>query len=150
MPTFLLRNSATSKAYPNFFDVILTMDDGYELRVGGISETWGAGPESFWAWACPGENGRAESRDGAVAAFRAAWRSTDDDLAKLRFDQEWTANKYALWDAGYRDKLGKGPIQCRCGVMFDPGIHAETMAHIEHITGRRAGTEAENRGTSRR
>ncbi|CAN5491067.1 hypothetical protein BH11PSE4_BH11PSE4_42800 [soil metagenome] len=75
-----------------------------------------------------------------MAAVRAAWSATDDDLTELCSDQEWTANKYALRAAGYRNKLGKGPVMCRCGELFDPGSHDETMAHIEHITGRRAGT----------
>jgi hypothetical protein len=58
----------------------------------------------------------------------------------MRQQQGWTANKYALWSKGYRNKLGRGPIRCACGEMFYPSIHEETMAHIEHITGRRAGT----------
>ncbi|WP_295844935.1 hypothetical protein [Tardiphaga sp.] len=61
-----------------------------------------------------------------MAAIRAAWNATDAELATIRYSQEWTANKYALWAAGYRDKLGKGPIRCRCGVMFDADSHEES------------------------
>jgi len=137
MPTFLLRNNSTSRAYPNHFTVILTMEDGYELHVGGISEAWATSPQSFWAWSCPGSNGREASKEAAMAAFKAAWSATDETLASMRQQQEATENLYALWDAGYRTKLGKGPIRCPCGEMFNPGIHAETMAHIKHITGQK-------------
>ncbi len=136
MPTFLLRNCSTSRAYPNNFDVILTMDDGYELTVGGISETAGRSTDVFWAWSCIGANGREASRDAAMAALKSAWSASDEDLAQQRRQQEWTEDKYALWDAGYRDKLGKGPVRCPCGEMFDPGSHEQTRAHIGHITGR--------------
>jgi hypothetical protein len=119
--------------------VILTMPDGYELDVGGISRQTGAQAREFWQWSCSGVMGQADSRDQAMVAIRAAWNATDADVNALRRDQEWTANKYALWAAGYRDKLGKGPIRCRCGVMFDAGSHEKKMAHVQHITGRRAG-----------
>ncbi|WP_246661536.1 hypothetical protein [Tardiphaga sp. vice352] len=33
-----------------------------------------------------------------------------------------------------------GPIECRCGEMFDRGIPEATMVHISHITGRAPGT----------
>jgi hypothetical protein len=136
MPTFLLRNCATSRAYPNCFDVILTMDDGYELRVGGLSEATARSTDTFWTWSCPGGNGRAETKDAAKAALKAAWSATGEQLAQMRHQQEWTENKYALWNAGYAGKLGKGPIRCPCGEMFNPGIHAETQVHIRHITRR--------------
>lgn len=48
----------------------------------------------------------------------------------MRRQQESTERKYALWDAGYRSQMANDPIRCRCGVMFNPGIHAETQAHI--------------------
>jgi hypothetical protein len=140
MLTLLLRRNTVIPVYPDEFRVILPMDDGFELDVGGISKQSGAHQREFWQWSSPGHTGQAATRDEAMAAIRASWSATGDELAEIRRDQEWTANKYALWAAGYRNKLGRGPIECRCGEMFDPGIHDETMAHIGHITGRRAGT----------
>ncbi len=136
MPTFLLRNCATSRAYPNHFHVILTMDDGYDLQVGGISETFGRSTDVFWAWSCPGANGRAVDRQAAMTAFKAAWSTTDAQLNEMRKDQESTEWKYALWDNGYRSKMGKGPLRCVCGEMFETGDHEATRLHIEHIRAR--------------
>lgn len=141
MPNLRLKRNAIVPAYPNTFRVLLTMADGFELEVGGITEQTGVGARKFWTWSMPTANGKADSRDEAMDAIRSNWPSvTDGSLSTIRFSQEWTANKYALWEAGYRRQLGQGPIECRCGEMFDPGVHAETMAHIQHITGRRAGT----------
>ena len=139
LPALLLRKNVTVAAYPDDYRVILVMADGFELEVGSVSRQTGAHHRELWQWSCPGGMGQAVSRDEAMAAIRAAWNATDPDLATIRQGQEWTANKYALWDAGYRDKMGKGPLRCRCGEMFDAGIHEETMAHVQHITGRRAG-----------
>jgi hypothetical protein len=33
------------------------------------------------------------------------------------------------------------PISCKCGEIFKSNIHEQTMAHIEHLTGRRAGAD---------
>lgn len=140
MPTLLLRRNAVVSAYPDEFRVILPMADGFELDVGGIARQTGAHQQEFWQWSSPGHTGQAASRDEAMAAIRATWNVADDKLAEIRREQEWTANKYALWAAGYRNRMGRGPIECRCGEMFDAGDHAQTMAHIGHITGRRAGT----------
>lgn len=140
MPAFILRRASVVVAYPNVFRVILRLADGFELDVGGISERVGIAGQTFWQWSAPGASGQAETREAAMDAFRAAWPAvTEDTLSRIRSDQEWTANKYALWDAGY-NQLGKGPIKCRCGQMFNPGNHEETMAHISHITGRAPGT----------
>ena len=140
MSALLLRKNAIVAAYPDDYRVILTMPDGYELDVGGISRQTGAHHRELSQWSCPGGMGQATSRDQAMAAIRAAWNATAAELATIRCSQEWTANKYALWDAGYRNKMGKGPLRCRCGKMFDAGIHEETMAHVQHIIGRRART----------
>lgn len=141
MPDLRLKRDAVVPAYPNTFRVILTMTDGFELDVGGVAEQTGVGAKKFWTWSMPATYGQAASRDEALAAIRSNWPAvTDGSLSTIRFSQEWTANKYALWEAGYRRQLGQGPIKCRCGEMFDPGVHDETMAHIQHITGRRAGT----------
>jgi hypothetical protein len=123
-----------------------------DVQVGTIAQQdWDPNPErsGIWKWSCGfyplhrDECFRGEARDfdTARAGFDAAWkvflpRRTEAEFEACRRQKQWTANKYALWDAGYRNKLGRGPIQCACGAMFNPGIHEETMAHIEHITGR--------------
>lgn len=131
MPTFLLRNCATSLAYPNHFDVILTMDDGYELRVGSISEAWGAGTDPFWQWGGPGTSGRECSREAAMAAFKAAWHSSDEDLKQMRTQQEWTDDKYALWDAGFRNLTI--PLRCTCGEIFKASDREARRLHVPHL-----------------
>lgn len=133
----LLRRHVTVPAYPNCFQVILPMEDGYELRVGQISEETGAHMSRFWAWCCPGANGRAPSRDDAMAALRTAWNVTEAELLHLRRQEEWTANKYALFDAGYRDQIARGEILCPCGATFNPRFHEQTVTHIGHIKARR-------------
>jgi hypothetical protein len=141
MPNLRLKRDPIVPAYPNTFRVILTMADGYELDVGGVAEQTGVSARKFWAWSTPADHGQAVDRDAAMDAIRASWPAvTEAQISTIRFSQEWTANKYALWEAGYRRQLGNGPIKCRCGQMFDPGIHDETMVHIQHVTGRRAGT----------
>jgi hypothetical protein len=57
----------------------------------------------------------------------------------MRHQQEWTANKYALFDAGYKSQIADGAIRCPCGETFDPRDHEATMTHIGHITGRDSG-----------
>jgi hypothetical protein len=142
MPNLLLRRNSVVAAYPDMFRVILTMDDGYELDVGGINRDSAAHQREFWAWSVPGANGQEPTLDEAMAAFRAEWPTvTPDTIARIRHDQEWTANKYALWGAGYRNQIGRGPVKCRCGEMFDPIDHDQTMKHIGHITGRAPGTD---------
>jgi hypothetical protein len=141
MPNLLLRHNVTVAAYPDEYRIIRVMSDGYELDVGGISKRDGAHQRTVWAWSAPNSSGEADTRDEAMEKLRAAFASvTPETLARDRQQQEWTANKYALWEFGYRSLLGRGPIKCKCGEMFDPGLPEQTMAHIEHITGRKAGT----------
>ncbi|WNV12834.1 hypothetical protein [Tardiphaga sp. 709] len=127
-----------------------------DVDVGTISQQdWNPSSErsGIWKWSCGFYpihrdqcfGGEAPTFETAHAAFFAAWktflsRRTEAEFEASRRQRQWTANKYALWDAGYRNKLGRGPIRCACGAMFNPGIHEETMAHIEHITGRPPGT----------
>jgi hypothetical protein len=133
MPQFLLRRNVVVKAYHDEFLVLLTMDDRYELEVGHISKQTGAHMHLFWAWACPGSTGREETLEKAIAAFRAAWRSTDAELAEMRNQQERTEDKYALFEAGYKPQIAAGEIRCPCGARFDPGDHDAIMDHIGHI-----------------
>lgn len=132
MPNFILKRENVVPTHHNHFGVILTLEDGYELKAGHIMQMFGPGQETFWSWACPGANGREDTREEAMTAFRSAWAGvTDQMIQDNRRQQESTANKYALWDAGYLDLSGE--IRCRCGVTFRPAVHEETMAHIEHI-----------------
>jgi len=140
MPDFLLRKNAVVPGYPDTFLVIQPMDDGYELEVGQIAQQTGRSMVTFWGWSCPGTDGRSDSRESAMAALKKAWQATDKELAELRHQQEWTANKYALFDGGYRDQIKRGAVQCPCGATFNPRMQEETMAHISHITGRAPGT----------
>ncbi|MGM4905500.1 hypothetical protein AB8B21_09590 [Tardiphaga sp. 866_E4_N2_1] len=65
---------------------------------------------------------------------------TEAEFEASRRDKQWTANKYALWDAGYTEQIRRGEIHCPCGKTFNPRFHEQTMAHISHITGRAPGT----------
>jgi hypothetical protein len=132
-PDFLLRRASDDPQDHHSFVVILRLDDGYELAAGYIREVTAARSQSYWAWSGSGVNGRAETRQSAMTAFREVWSASDEDIATMRKEEEWTANKYALWDAGYRDF--SSDIRCPCGARFDPGDHEATMAHIGHIKG---------------
>jgi hypothetical protein len=143
MPDLILRRNAVVKAYQDDFLVILRMADGYELQAGDISKQSGAHLRVFWQWSCPGGTGRSDTREDAMVAVRAAWSATDQELAAPRRQQERTEWKYALWDSGYADKLGKGPIQCVCGQLFSTKDHEALRIHIDHI---KAGP---NRGNKR-
>jgi hypothetical protein len=136
MPDLLLRRTSAVAAYPDEFRVILKMNDGFELAVGGIRKDSGPALREFWAWSAPGINGQAASREEAMTAIKSGWRATDAELAEMRRQQEWTAYKYALFDAGYRQQIRLGIIHCPCGETFDPRDFEATKAHIGHITGR--------------
>ncbi|MGM4906886.1 hypothetical protein AB8B21_02500 [Tardiphaga sp. 866_E4_N2_1] len=69
-----------------------------------------------------------------MAAFKAAWRASEEVLAEMRRQQEWTECKYALFDAGYKSQIAQGAIRCPCGVTFAPRDHTALLAHIGHIT----------------
>ena len=72
--------------------------------------------EDPWEWHCgfypgsePGEqqNGTAATFDEARVDFERAWRvflskRTEADFQAWRDQRDWTARKYALWDAGER------------------------------------------------
>ena len=121
--------------------------------------------EDPWGWSCgfypgcePGEhtNGSAETFDQARAEFVAAWRvflskRTEADSQVWRDQRDWTARKYALWDAGKKlEPPNYGPgkpahrfMKCPCGEVFDMHGSAEVLTHVPHISA------AEARGTNR-
>lgn len=67
-----------------------------------------------------------------MAAFKGAWVNvTADMIEAARKQQEWTDDKYALWDAGFRN-LTK-PLRCACGENFDAGSRTDRRLHIPHL-----------------
>jgi hypothetical protein len=112
--------------------------------------------EDPWGWSCgfyPGchsgecTNGTAETFDQARADFEAAWqvflsKRTEADFQTWRDDRDWTARKYALWDAGKKlEPPNYGPgkpcsrfRKCPCGDVFDMHGPEEVFVHVLHIT----------------
>jgi hypothetical protein len=66
--------------------------------------------------------------DEARADFESAWRMFDQ--------RDWTARKYALWDAGERlpSQKPSSMMHCPCGEMFDSHRLENTLIHVPHIT----------------
>jgi hypothetical protein len=113
--------------------------------------------EDPWEWHCgfyPGshpdehQSGTAASFGEARADFEQAWRvflsrRTEADFQAWRRQREWTARKYALWDAGKRlEPPSHGPgkpcsrfKKCPCGEVFDMHCLDENLVHVPHITG---------------
>jgi len=106
--------------------------------------------EDPWEWHCgfypgsePGEqqNGTAATFDEARADFEAAWqvflsKRTEADFQAWRDQRDWTARKYALWDAGERlpSQKPSSMMRCPCGEMFDSHRLENTLIHVPHIT----------------
>ena len=106
--------------------------------------------EDPWEWHCgfypgshPGEqqNGTAATFDEARADFECAWRvflsrRTEADFQAWRNQRDWTARKYALWDAGERlpSQKPNSMMRCPCGEMFDGHRLENTLIHVPHIT----------------
>jgi hypothetical protein len=103
-----------------------------------------------WEWNCgfypgshPGDctNGTAATFDQARADFEAAWRAflsnrTDADFQAWRDQRDWTARKYAMWEAGERFPSQKPSslMQCPCGETFDSHRLEHTVIHVPQIT----------------
>jgi hypothetical protein len=88
-----------------------------DVRVGTIAMRSGNPVDTDpWAWSCgfcPGSHpreytsGTAATFDQARTAFEAAWRvflshRTEADFQEWREQRDWTARKYAMWEAGER------------------------------------------------
>lgn len=58
------------------------------------------------------------------------------DFQTWRDQRDWTARKYALWDAGERLPSQKPSSMMRCpyGEMFDSHRLENTLIHVPHIT----------------
>jgi hypothetical protein len=109
-----------------------------------------------WEWSCgfypgshPGEctNGTSATFGDARADFESAWqlflsKRTETDFQKWRHQRDWTARKYALWDAGKRLEMPSyGPgkpahrfRKCPCGEVFDMHGPQEVLMHVPHIS----------------
>jgi hypothetical protein len=109
-----------------------------------------------WEWRCgfypgshPGEcsSGTAETFDQARAEFEEAWQvflsnRPEADFQAWRDQRDWTARKYALWDAGRRlepPSHGSGKpasrfMKCPCGEIFDMRGLEEVVIHVRHIS----------------
>jgi hypothetical protein len=109
-----------------------------------------------WEWRCgfypgsrPGEHqsGTAASFDEARAEFERACtlflsKRTEADYQAWRDQRDWTARKYALWDAGKKlEPPSYGPgkpcsrfRKCPCGEIFDMHGLSEVLVHVPHIT----------------
>jgi len=92
-------------------------------------------------------NGSAATFDQARADFEQAWavflsNRTEADFREWRDARDWTAWKYALWDAGRRlEPPSYGPgkpahrfRKCPCGEVFDMHGPEEVFVHVPHIT----------------
>jgi hypothetical protein len=107
-----------------------------DVRVGAIGERAGVPKDvEQWGWHCGfypvshrgvSTDGVAETFDQARAAFEAAWRGylprcTDADFDAYRYQQAFTAWKYAMWDAGCKmpTQTVTGATKCFCGVMIN-------------------------------
>jgi hypothetical protein len=122
-----------------------------DVRVGTIAIRTGMPPgEDPWQWNCgfypgshPGEctDGTAATFKRARADFEKAWREflsnrTEADFQTWRDDRDWTARKYAMWQAGERMPSQKSSslMTCRCGQVFDSHRLADTLVHVPHIS----------------
>jgi hypothetical protein len=112
--------------------------------------------EDPWGWHCgfyPGSylgecaSGVAATFDQARAGFEQAWRvflskRTEADFQKWRDQRDWTARKYALWDAGKKlEPPSHGPgkprsrfRKCPSGEVFDMHRLHENLIHVPHIS----------------
>jgi hypothetical protein len=109
-----------------------------------------------WEWSCgfyPGShprehtNGTALTFDQARADFERAWKTflsnrTEADLQEWRDQRDFTARKYALWDAGKRlppNEWESGKpcsiyMKCSCGEIFNSHRLEENLVHVPHIS----------------
>lgn len=94
-----------------------------DVRVGVIRHVNTTGSDTAWQWGCwGGETGTAEGFDDARAAFQKAWGRvaptvTETERNAFRFQEAFTAWKYAMWDARCRmpTQNPDGRSKCFCG-----------------------------------
>jgi hypothetical protein len=122
-----------------------------DVRVGTIARRVGNPHDTDpWEWSCgfyPGSHpcectdDTAAPFDQARADFERAWavflsKRTEADFQKWRDNRDWTARKYAMWEAGERFPSQKPSslMKCPCGETFDSHRLEHTMVHVPHIT----------------
>jgi hypothetical protein len=121
-----------------------------DVRVGTIAiRTGNPDATDGWGWHCgfypgskPGEctSGTAATFNKARAAFEASWRvflskHTEADFQEWRDQRDWTARKYAMWEAGEKLPTQKpNPMmRCPCGEAFDSHRLEHSLIHVPHI-----------------
>jgi hypothetical protein len=79
--------------------------------------------------------------DQARAGFEEAWavflsKRCEADFQAWRHQQDWTARKYAMWDAGEKlpSQKPSSRMRCPCGETFDSHRLEHTLIHVPHIT----------------
>jgi hypothetical protein len=128
-----------------------------DVQAGTIAVRTGIPHDQYpWGWICgfyPGchprehQSGTAATLDLARAAFERAWavflsNRTEADFQAWRDARDWTARKYALWDAGKRlppNEWEPGKpcsiyMKCPCGDIFNSHRLEENLIHVPHIT----------------
>jgi hypothetical protein len=73
-------------------------------------------------------------------------KRTEADFQKWRDARDWTARKYALWDAGKKlppkewepGKPCSIYLKCPCGDIFNSHCLEENLVHVPHITAAKA------------
>jgi len=122
-----------------------------DVRVGAIAKRVGIPfDEHPWGWSCgfypgsqPGEctDGTAATFDQARAEFEEAWavflsNRTEADFHAWRDQRDWTALKYAMWEAGEKlaSQRPSSLMTCVCGERFDSHRLEETLIHVPHIS----------------
>ena len=131
------------------------------MHVGTIARRTGQPHDKdSWEWSCgfypgsrPGEflSGTAATFDQARAEFESARqvflsKRTEAHFQAWRDQRDFTARKYALWDAGKRlppNEWAPGKpcsiyTKCPCGDIFNSHQIEETLIHVPHITAGRA------------
>jgi hypothetical protein len=127
------------------------------VHVGTITERVGNPHDTDqWEWNCgfypgsrPGEisSDTAPTFNRARADFERAWQvflsnRTEADFQAWRHRRDWTARKYALWDAGKKlppNEWQPGKpcsiyLKCRCGDIFNSHCLEDNLVHVPHIT----------------
>ena len=128
-----------------------------DVHVGTITERTGNPHDTDQCeWSCgfypgsePGEisSDTAATFEEARADFERAWQvflsnRTEADFQAWRDQRDWTARKYALWDAGKRlEPPSYGPgkpahrfRKCPCGEVFVMHGPEEVFLHLPHVT----------------
>jgi hypothetical protein len=114
-----------------------------DIRAGSIARKIGVGGVELWQWVCgfhPGSHpseitgGTEATFDQARAEFEAAWRvflakRTEADFEEWRYARDFTAWKYAMWDAGLKmpTQTRDGRARCFCGAEIN---NATIRSHI--------------------